>query len=89
MTKPTGEDNPAGRSCSVKAQEDPGFRQGLNPRRQFEATSPLPERTPPSAPPRGRATRRGLHATQTAEPRRTRTGSWLPSPLRNIGPGSP
>ena len=31
-TKPTGEDNPAGSSCSVQAQEAPGFRQGPNPR---------------------------------------------------------
>ena len=32
MPKPTGEDNPVGRSRSVQAQEAPGFRQGLNPR---------------------------------------------------------
>ena len=31
-TKPTGEDNPAGSSRSVQAQEAPGFRQGPNPR---------------------------------------------------------
>ena len=29
-TKPTGEDNPAGRSCSVQAEEAPGFRHGPN-----------------------------------------------------------
>ena len=52
------------------------------------AKYPLPERTPPSVPPRGRATRRGSPAILTIAPRQTRTRPLLPSLLRNIGPGS-
>ena len=52
------------------------------------AKFPLPERTPPSAPSRGRDTRQGLPAVRTRAPRRTRTRPSLPSFLRTIGPGS-
>ena len=31
-TKPTGEDNPASRSCLIQAQEAPGLHQGPHPR---------------------------------------------------------
>ena len=52
------------------------------------ANYPLPEQTPASAPPRGRATGRGLPAIRTIAPRWTRTRPWLSSFLHNIGPGS-
>ena len=54
----------------------------------FVANYPLPERTLPSAPPRGRANRQGLPTIRTIAPRQTRTRPLLPSLPRNIGPGS-
>ena len=86
--KPTGEDKPAGRCRSLQPQEAPSFRQGPHPCPENWVKYPLPERTPPSAVSRGRATRRRLPAVRTKAPHRTRTRPSFPSFLRNFGPGS-
>ena len=80
-TKPMGEDNPAGRSCLIRARTgSPWLRPRTSPApgRQLVANSPWPEQAPPFAPSWGRATQQRLLEFRTIAPHRTRTRPLFP-----------